>query len=328
MKKHESAKEVCLGLIQTLDALVDFCPFQVALEHERFAHFLLGDPPRVEALLARDSRAVEDISQNDLLLTDLESNRTILSTILYAMRLQYDRKTFFLPPHPLQAKFDQFLFHPNFVLSAEVAKLAADFDGQRALLMEQMIETFQLTDPIDLSVFSIVFFRSVFDFAYETRPEMFRQDTESRIRRHTTRYRPQDTGAALKFIPPHPDGATLADIVKTDQSMEDAAKELTAAAFCNSPLDVLWCIHLALTNVRKFVAKTDPEMVQSLDTVFGLFLIVLLGCDLPNPEALFDMVETYAPVVGLSGPLEYARSTVSAASMQCKTILQNYEKPD
>jgi hypothetical protein len=102
-----------------------------------------------------------------------------------------------------------------------------------------------------------------------------------------------------------------------------AGRELTAATFYNSPLDVLYCVHCALTHLRKFVAKIDNEMVQAFDTVFGLFLVVLLGCDLPNPEDIFAIVENYAPMTGLSGPLEYARSTITASSLQCASILKN-----
>jgi hypothetical protein len=154
---------------------------------------------------------------------------------------------------------------------------------------------------------------------------MFLEKRESIIKRYTTRYRLHDTGAALQFVPPGSENLTLAEIIVKDECMAAASRELLAAAFYNSPLDVLYCIHLTLTQIRKSVAKIDPEMVQSFDTVFGLFLIVLLGCDLPNPEAMFDLVETYAPASGLSGPLEYAKSTISASSMQCKTILENFE---
>jgi hypothetical protein len=243
------------------------------------------------------------------------------------MHLQYDRKTFFLAPHPMQARFDQLLFHPRFVFSAEVGALltAPDFGRHCLALMEQMIAKFALADPVELSIFSIIFFRAVFDFAYVARPEMFQAREASAIRGFHSRFRVQDTGAAPKFVPEHGPDDRLCDIIAKDGCLEEAARELTSAAFYNSPLDVLYCVHLALTQIRKFVAKIDAEMVQSFDTVFGLFLIVLLGCDLPGPEALFSLVERYAPVSGLSGPLEYARSTVSAAATQCRSIVANLQ---
>jgi hypothetical protein len=304
--------------------MTDF-QFMYRIDRERLFQYYLADPPSVQSLKLKDAQAVADISQNDLTLITREQNVQVLRQILFSMGNQYDRKTFFLPPHPMQAKFDQFLFHPRFIFYEEVDKLlkAEQFGNKCISLMEKIIQEFSLKDPVDLSMFSIIFFRAVFDFAYERRPEMFMVGQESQIRRFCNRYRVQDTGAALKFMPPHRPEDKLSDIIARDKLLEEAAKELTAAAFYNSPLDVLYCVHLALTQIRKFVAQIDAEMVQSFDTVFGLFLIVLLGCDLPSPEALFELVERYAPLNGLSGPLEYARSTISASSMQCRSILQN-----
>jgi hypothetical protein len=325
-EKHEQAKASCDGLIQALVAMAK-ADFIVRIDHERLFQYFLADPPTVRALQQRDCAAVADISQNDLTLLSADQNRQVLSQILFSMHLQYDRKTFFLAPHPMQTRFDQLLFHPRFVLSAEVGQLlcAPDFGRHCIALMEQMIARFGLTDPVELSIFSIIFFRAVFDFAYDARPEMFSAGEASAIRGLHARFRVQDTGAAPKFVPGHAPDDRLADVIAKDACLGEAARELTGAAFYNSPLDVLYCVHLALTQIRKFVAKIDAEMVQSFDTVFGLFLIVLLGCDLPSPEALFRLVERYAPVSGLSGPLEYARSTVSAAAMQCRAIVANLQ---
>jgi hypothetical protein len=162
----------------------------------------------------------------------------------------------------------------------------------------------------------------VFDFAYENSPAMFRLPESSNIRRLQQRIRVRDTGACPKYLPPFSDDDSFAAIIARDDLLVLAGKELTAAAFYNSPLDALYCVHLALTQIRKFVGKTDAEMTQSFDTIFGLFLVVLFGCDLPHPEETFTIVETYAPNTGLSGPLEYARSTISAAALQCNQLLQ------
>jgi hypothetical protein len=241
------------------------------------------------------------------------------------MKLHYDRKACFLPPHPLQEKFYQLLFHHKFVLKSAVddLTLSDEFGVKSIALMEEMISRFSLTDSTDLAIFSIVFFRAVFDYAYENRPAMFRLEGMSNIRRLQGRIRVRDTGACPKYLPPFSDDDTFAAIIARDDLLILAGKELTAAAFYNSPLDALYCVHLALTQIRKFVGKTDAEMTQSFDTIFGLFLVVLFGCDLPSPEETFDLVETYAPSTGLSGPLEYARSTISAAALQCNQLLQN-----
>jgi hypothetical protein len=324
--KYEKSKESCEGLIKALISM-EKADFLVKIDHDRLFHYFLSDSPSVHALQQRDSAAVADISQNDLTLMSPDQNRQVLSQILFSMHLQYDRKSFFLAPHPMQTKFDQFLFHPKFIFATEVSGLlsAPDFGRRCISLMEQMIGNFGLTDPVELSIFSIIFFRAVFDFAYDARPELFHPREPSAIRGFHNRFRVQDTGAAPKFVPEHEPDDRLSDIIAKDRCLVDAARELTGAAFYNSPLDVLFCVHLSLTQIRKCVAKIDAEMVQSFDTVFGLFLIVVLGCDLPGPEALFSLVEQYAPVSGLSGPLEYARSTVSAAAMQCRAIVANLQ---
>jgi hypothetical protein len=325
-EKHDEAKSCCDGLIQTL-CQMESVPFIIKIDFNPLFHHFLADPPSVIALKLKDSAVVADISQNDLTLMNDDQNRQVLSQILYSMQLQYDRKSFFLPPHPIQARFDQLLFHPNFIFSREVSGLATapDFRQESLRLMENIVTRFNLKDAVDISILSLIFFRSTFDFAYGRRPDLFLRGAPSLIRRFHGRYRLRDTGAAAKFVLNRNPDAQLCEIVAKDHCLVEAARELTSAAFCSSPLDVLYCVHLALTQIRKSVAKIDPEMVQSFDTVFGLFLIVLLGCDLPEPEAIFDLIEKFAPMNGLSGPLEYARSTVSAASLQCKTIVHNIQ---
>jgi hypothetical protein len=326
-RRHESSIVLCRGLIDTLMKTLDTNSFVVKIAFEQLFMFLLSDPPEIQSLKIKDLAIVSEVSQNVMILPDAATSESELALILYAMRIHYDRKTFFLPPHPLQSKFEQLLFHPSFVLHDDVQLLinsGNQFSVSCLSLLEQIIRTFRLSDSVDLSIISVIFFRAVFDWAYENRPQMFQQRPESKIRQNYARYRVPDTGASPKYLPQGiEDSERLCDIIAKDELLEASGRELATAAFYNSPLDVLYCVHCALTHIRKFVARIDSEMVQSFDTVFGLFLVVLLGCDLPNPEDIFTLIENYAPMNGLSGPLEYARSTISASSLQCAAILKN-----
>jgi hypothetical protein len=269
------------------------------------------------SLSARDSAAVAAISESDLVLTNVADSRSVLSQILYTMKLRYDRKAMFMPPHPLQGWFEQLLFHPQFPGRAAVDALAsAERLGAACLrAMTDLVKLFELTDAIDISVFSVIFFRAVFDGAYDG-PST---DPPSAIR--GLRLRVADSAAPLAFLPQCEPEDALADVVARDPDLAQAAREIGAAAFCNSPLDVLYAVHLSLAQVRKSVRKRDVESVQSFDIVFGLFLLVLLASDLPDPEAVIRLVRDHAPAEGLAGPLEYARSTVVAAGVQCALIV-------
>jgi hypothetical protein len=325
-EKHEKAKLCCHGLIQILSEL-NGARFIVKIDHERLFQYWTDDPPAVYALKLRDAAVVADISQSDLTLMTEDQNRQVLSQILFSMHLQYDRNMNFLAPHPMQTRFDQLVFHQNFICNREMSELvqAGDFGRQVLKVMGAIVEKFKIKDSVDLSVFSIVFFRAIFDYAYDRRPELFRKGEESVIRRYYDQYRVRQTGADIKFVTNRDPEARMADVIAKDSFLAEAARELTAAALYNSPLDVLYCVHLALAQIRKGVAKIDQEAVQSFDTIFGLFLIVVLGSDVPDPEALFDLIEKFAPMNGLSGSLEYARSTVSAAALQCAAILETIQ---
>jgi hypothetical protein len=104
----------------------------------------------------------------------------------------------------MQARFEQLVFHPDFLLKNSVQKLTESDEnsGQGGIsLLEDMIRVFKLVDPVELSIISVITFRAVFDWGYENPPEMFRQ-IKSLINEHHADYRVPDTGASPTFLPP------------------------------------------------------------------------------------------------------------------------------
>jgi hypothetical protein len=121
--------------------------------------------------------------------------------------------------------------------------------------MGRLIELFELKDAVEVSIFSVIFFRAIFDSAYEMRPGLFRRETQNEIRRLSRSYRVSDTAASREFMPTCEADDRLADVIGRDPDLVQAGRELAAIAFCNSPLDILYCVHLTLMQIRKSVGK-------------------------------------------------------------------------
>jgi hypothetical protein len=326
-EKYNESLATYQELIRIIRSLLNSSQFVLQIDYDGLFRCFLSEPPAVAALAKKDSQAIEDFSLNDLNLLDFAANEAILLQLLYARRLQYDRNLF-VPQCGLQEKFYQLLFHHKFVLKSSVDRLltGAGFGAEAAALLDESLSTFAIADPTDVAVFTILFCRAAFDFAFENAPDMFLLPSASPLRSCQSGIPIEETGVdrhLLSFWQPED---AFADIIARDEDLAAAGADLAATAFQNSPLDVLYCVDVTLRRIRAFIARADPGSAQSFDTIFGLFLVVLIGCDVPCPEELFRLMEICPRAHTLVGTFDYARSIMAAAAIQCASIVENCKR--
>lgn len=327
--------EELLSMLEIEQKIV--CAMLIVCDEEALFRFLLSDSIKSIAIAEADSSIVSYISTDDLILTDENSQANVLLHIITGMKPNYDRRAFFLFDHPLQEKFNQLFYHPDFhfrndidaLFSDEIMSSPAIFTNSTVQLMQEMTRFYNLTDSTEASIFSLIYFRAVYDFAVSYKPTFFFPEVECKFHLYSDRITVQHTGASPTFLPKHELGDSLKDVVAKSDKITRASHELTALAFHITPLDLLATIHTALSELRKFACEgSSNDDAQSFDTIFGLFLVALVASDLPNQEQIFRFILDFAPPDGLSGPLEYARATVSAASLQCQSILDGILKEE
>ncbi|KAK8865085.1 hypothetical protein M9Y10_010617 [Tritrichomonas musculus] len=287
----------------------------IVFDEEALFRYLLTDSDKSISIAEADSIIVSQISADDLILTDVNSQANVLLHIITGMKPNYDRRALFLFDHPFQEKFDQLFYHSDFKFHDDIERLFTEenmsspdvFTNSTVLLMQQMSQFFKLTESTEISIFSLIYFRAVYNYAMSFKPSFFFPEIECKFN-------------LLE---------SLREIVAKSEKLTRASRQLTSLAFHITPLDLLAAVHTALTELRLFVCEgPDNDDAQSFDTIFGLFLVVLVASDLPNQEQIFRFILDFAPPDGLSGPFEYARATVSAASVQCQAILDELTKEE
>ena len=332
LASHKTAVERTRELIEQLKgALETKTSIVIMLDNQKLARFLLSDSDVCIRIASKDSSIVSEISSYELMLGEPETQANVMSHILFGAKNSVDRKTMFLSENPLQEKFEQMLFHDGFVFKRDVSCLFADeayespsrFLGLTLELVKKMADFFRLTDSTDASVLSILLFRAIFNNCYTVRPSFFQNDLECVFSKHKHLITAQNIGLKPEFLK---NGSSVEDpvieSVPGDESLRRAANEITVLGMYSNPLDALTGIYRALIELRHFASeKSDADEAQSFDTVFGLFLFALICSDLPDQERVFKFITDFSPMDGLSGPLEYARATVSACILHCSSIV-------
>lgn len=309
----------------------------IVFDEEALFRYLLTDSDKSISIAEADSIIVSQISADDLILTDVNSQANVLLHIITGMKPNYDRRALFLFDHPLQEKFDQLFYHSDFKFHEDIERLFTEenmtspdiFTNSTVHLMQQMSQFFKLTESTEISIFSLIYFRAVYNYAISFKPSFFFPEIECKFNLLSDQITIQHTGASPAFLPAHAPNESLREVVAKSEKLTRASRQLTSLAFHITPLDLLAVVHTALTELRLFVCEgPDNDDAQSFDTIFGLFLVVLVASDLPNQEQIFRFILDFAPPDGLSGPFEYARATVSAASVQCQAILDELTKDE
>lgn len=339
-KGYQLSKQRVNELLQALHmSLVSDVNIVINIDIQELTRFLLSDSEKCIQLTNKDSAIVNQISKEDLLLYDDEfsNQNAILNQILTGMNPSFDRKNLLIGENPLQEKFEQLFFHSNFHFRKEIDSLFEEdalqspqiFTELSIQLMQKMLNYYKFTDSANVSIFSFIYFRALFSYGIYLKPNFFLPDTKCEFRKYAKYINIEQTGASLQFLPHHDPNDSIKEIVMKNKKLSNAAIELTTTAFYPTPLDILSVIHKVLAEIRSFVCDECPSNDEALsfDTIFGLFIIVLVASDLPNQEQVFQYVLDFTPFEGLSGALEYARATVSAAALQCESIL-NTVKPN
>ena len=332
VQSHKTAIERTTELIaQLIDALNTRTSIVILLDTQKLIRFLLSDSDKCVRIASKDSAIVSEISSYELMLGEPESQKSVLNHILFGAKSNVDRKTMFLPETPLQEKFEQLLFHDSFVLKREVNAMFSDeFYKSPSVFLHGVLDIvkkistfFGLSDSTDVSVLSILLFRALFNNCYANRPEFFHRETECVFTKYKHLITAQNIGLKLNYMKEGSrlDGPAI-EAVPDDERMARAAREITVLGMYSNPLDALTGIYKALIELRQFAGeKGESDDAQSFDTVFGLFLLALISSDLPDQECVFQFITDFSPMDGLSGPLEYARATVSACLLHCSSIV-------
>ena len=326
---HHKSIEMFNEMIDALDQTMKknpTCP--IICDEQQLYSMFLQDSERTRYLVCKDNYIVSNIKYEEY--DGLEKQAKIIENTMINMKNKMLPKATYFPVDENQESFNQLIFHPSFIFKQKVDILlnentlidVGSFSQKCVDLMQEIIMALKITDPDDVLVFSTSYFRSIFDAAYEINPRIFDMPEKSLILEYTPRITVKMTGASIPFLPSYEETDTFYDIIHKHPNLTYSSDELMLAAFSNSPLDILGHVHFALNHIRIYVNEIDTEMSQSFDVIFGLFLIVFLGTELPKPELMFLIVDQFAPKKGLSGSLEYAASTLTATRLQCNDIIK------
>lgn len=336
-KNYEDAKKRLEEILEILRAVYDDDnPTIITIDIISLLRVLQEDTAKIIRLTSKDSVIVRQISSEDIVLGDENSQVSVILQLLFSIKNQgmFDRKSMYVPDNALQEKIDQLFFHPNFAYRQEIDDLLDEknfttpemFTNCCIELMQQMMVKYRLTDQADVAIFSLVFFRTVFNYGHIHFPQFFNPNVENRFHKYINRITLDIAGVSKNILPPHEPNEPIKSIVAKNQRLLAASREITALAFHTTPLDSLACVHYALTNLRFYATESNMgDEAQSFDAIFGLFQIVLVSSDLPNQESVFNYISRFSPIDGLSGLFEYAKATVSATQTQCEKMMNELD---
>jgi len=309
--------------------------FSVEIDENALFWELIADSENATKLLTKDSYIVQRISTNEMVFDSFEKQSSIMHQILFSLKAFYDRKTMFLADNPVQEKFDQLLFHPEFYMAQEIDELfdtlgkvlPSAFTNRCTSIIHRILADFSVTDQNETYIFSISFFRLVFGYGVSLNSDYFfpKNECSLRLRSHDIRLEHicNDT-SALNLCS---DSNVPRDLVKSNPTLQSASEDLFLLSTMVSPIDILMQTHIILSKIKMYIIESGDsktkEIACAFDTIFALFLLVLIASDIPNIEEVFTFVINFSPRIGLSGSLDYANATITAALKQCQIMLKN-----
>lgn len=316
--------------------LVDSSKFEIQIDTEGFYKQCLSESPKCTQLIKLDCILVNQITQQETLAAINATESTIIHQILYGMTQYFDRNAMFIQYHPLQDTFDQTIFKPTFEFYIDVMELInpqnmtkeSAFTNNIIHTMHKIIRKYQIFDAIETAIFSIIFFRSIYNRSVVYNEEFFTKHFPADFRSCASKATVEMIGAPPELVPK---GTDVSKLVHQEDLLNQAGKLLTSLPYYTSPLDMLGCIHESLSLVRDYAtahSENKKEDVHSFDSIFGLFMVTLVGCDLVNVEEVFWFINSFSPMDGLSGQLEYARATAAAVLMQAAHIVASTKEQE
>lgn len=294
---------------------------------------LLNDARKILQLSSKDADLISKITSLEPTTTDVSSQKSILRNVVFSMKNIFDRNKYsIIPENPYQERLNQLLFSYNFIFADDVKSILDPnnfinpqlFTDSIVRLVDKIVEEFEITDENDKNIILWTSFRSFFNACIPLKSEFFFASEEPLFRLRSPYITIDDIAVKKEFLPPHEEGDSAAKIVASNKKLSDAAEKINTSAYMTTPFDIMDRIYAALSEIKTYAVEAATEKnkddAYTFDCVFGLFLLVLISCDLPNVEEVFTFSQNFAPISSLTSQLQYAHMTISAALLQTKKL--------
>lgn len=325
--------------IEKMDELIDILieiskkqSFRFSFSKTSIQWNLLADNIQAIRISSKDSFTVAQLSIHSQLIDNNSIDNEIIN-ILKRMIQNVDRSLSTFPDSELQEELEQIFNYPPFyfcqefhdLCNATKYKTPKSFVNDVLSLMNKILKYLKLKTHDEVFIFSIAFFRIIFNKAYPTNVKFFKYPTDTKFRNIDSKLTLSAIGAPMNLLQGYSPNDHPRTVAKNVPEIQQAAQILTTAAFITSPLDVLLIIHNALLILKKYAAKvSDFDTSSAFESIFGLFMLTLVASDLPSPQETFAFAVEFSPATGLSGVLEYDKATATAANIQCDALVVQF----
>ena len=328
------------NMIKFADSIINFLTkwpptddnMVISVKIEKLKNYLVEDPPKVKALLAKYNNYLSVIKP---VLNAMQSKEDVvdeLRMLIENVGLSVDERTSFCGHHKLQHKFERLFLSPQLSYKEKVDELMAyiETDNPQIFLQSffQLVSSV-LTDlgilrkPLD-SALVLLLMRLVFDNAYESN-KFLKTDGEN-ILEELKEITFDQLNPPREFCPPVENGSEkIIDIFKDDQYFKGSVDLLQLVVFCNNPLDILDCIDRSLFVLEKAATIYDEKrtLVFPFEVTFSLFMAVAISSQVSNWIKLSQFVENYTPMNGLCPSFEFSKAKIIASAMQFKSMIND-----
>ena len=277
---YKKLKEYICEFIELLEERLKTIDKQtqvIRIYSKQLINKLQEEPKSLIRLSSKDSIIVNYISSHSInysLYSTKEQQKHYINNYLESIRPSYNIATNFIHEIDSDEDIECFLFHPDFLLYDEIRSLIIDFPYQEndhnkftnkvAELMNHILREFSITNTIDVSVFSIIFFRAMFNMSYRLHHEFFEFNYPPNIRKSCHQF-PLDLISSENHEE-FKDYESMEIFISNDPFLSEATKCLSYLQFVNSPLDQLGYVHESLTYIRNYLAQYDIKNTPSLST--------------------------------------------------------------
>lgn len=301
----------------------------IMVNSRQFFNAMMMDSAKCRLISSKDYEIVSQINVSLQFNNSLDAQKQYFHGLLDRAIKEFGTNTYYNTEIEIQEEFNSFIFNPAFVYAKEVLGLFTKvtyrsthyFTAKIVDAMNIIISQYEINESAEVAVFSILFFRAIFNFAISFFPDFFMPKMENVISKYKLQLSLDDLLACQDVFPREQEANEL---IKTDPYLSRASQVLFNTIFMNSPLDVLSTFHEALSLVRSYAEIASEQHgfdYQSFDAVFGIFLLVFVRSEIPNYEELFWFVLNFSPVEGLASPLEYAKATITAIQLQITKLI-------
>lgn len=326
-KQRERVLDELIELKEALQGSLNANYFMlVDIDFKALSWDLQDESVIINKLLFKDSQLISDITTDTPIISDKASQIYLLRKLLFSVKQYYDRKFCYLMENPIQEKFEQLYFSDIFVFAEDVRHLLdtsnfqtpGSFTEQLEILKKKIIREFDAVEPMDDALIMFTIYRAIFCEAFSKNPDFFLIKPKSRFADIKEKLTLDDLAVDLSFLPDRPSDNPR-EICAHSERLSNAVGYLNVSQLAIVPLDVFGSVYLALRELRAYAVEVKAtDDAYTFDTIFGLFLLVLVGSDLVAVEEIFTFARDFAGE--MQGPLEYANATVAAAIQQIEKL--------